>query len=148
MALVAKELATVKLGLDGVRTHVTAIKAKIALDAMDRLGATGRWPTEPEDVTGYIGKTASTRRFKNIMEMLNYTKKNPQLWKRPLRFEPNNVGDLEDLVKASNWAMRECYMKTQSKHVVSGDDLSGFVRKISISETVAGFLLMEELRPG
>lgn len=95
-----------KLNLVNAQSWIQAAKGSAAGKAMTRLSASGSWPADPKEVYSYIGKTSSTRQFKDIKIFLGYNRKNPQLYAKPWRFEPLNVATAEDVIEAAAYAYR------------------------------------------
>lgn len=104
--------------LSGVAKFINDTKIDITERAMKRLARTVRWPTHEAGVTGYIGSTQS-RRFKNLNQFFGYVAKNPDLYPRRWVFEPENVGNAEEMKSCIAFIYREAEIQ-QRKHYKTG----------------------------
>ncbi len=86
--------------------------------AIDRLRADGRMPANDNEIFSYLGRSGSSRQFKNIGKFWSYNIKNPGLFARSWRYEPITVGTFEDMKAAADYAYRRC-LQNSLKHTVT-----------------------------
>lgn len=96
-------------------TYIAQQKVEKTSDAMIRLAKAERWPEDPKEIIGYIGRSSESRAFRNdnpksvtndANYLINYSLKYPlKTYDKTFRFEPIAVGSLEALNDAAQSIM-------------------------------------------
>ena len=115
------------MSLDQARRWITLQKAEKSAMAMDKLSANDQWPKDQADVRAYLGNSDSNR-FKNVEMFFKYTKKNPLLYQKRWRFEPNDVMNAEKLKEAGDFVFyRARQYSTTTGHIRTGTMFQGLM---------------------